>query len=365
MDENNTLFLGVTDHPVGVAIVGFGGMGYWHSRKISATKGLVLKGVYDIREERRLFAEEKKIYHYDSMEAIMADPEVEIVTVAIPNHLHKSVCCQLMEAGKNVICEKPVALNHEELEEMYATAKKNGVLFTIHQNRRWDEDFNIVKKLYEENTLGRIFRIESRVHGSRGIPSDWRNHKEFGGGMVLDWGVHLLDQILLLLPQKLLRIYSTLSYVTNENCDDGFTALLTFEGNVEVEVQVSTSNFVSLPRWYVLGENGSAVIENFKLDGKIVMVSDWEKRDAVPVATAAGLTKTMAPRTPETIQEYPLPHVECDVKDFYRNVVRTIYGKDEIIVKPAQAMRVMKLMEAIFESAETGKVICDFEERCR
>ena len=124
-----------------------------------------------------------------------------------------------------------------------------------------------------------------------------------------------------------------------------------------------SSNFINLPRWYILGENGSAVIENWKQDGKIVMVSDWEKRDAVPVVTAAGLTKTMAPRTKETIQEYPLPLQKADVCDFYRNVVAAINGLEPQLITHKELLRVMKLMEAIFESAQEHKVITNFEER--
>lgn len=115
----------------------------------------------------------------------------------------------------------------------------------------------------------------------------------------------------------------------------------------------------------MLGENGSAVIQNFKCEGNIVMVSDWEHRDAVPVVTAAGLTKTMAPRTKDTIEEYPLPRQQTDVRDFYRNVIKAIHGEEPQIVTHKQLMRVMKLMEAIFESAEKNVVIKDFEERCK
>lgn len=346
-----------SNQKVRVAIVGYGGMGNWHARKISSLDCLELAGVYDIRQERIDFAHEKNYNTYESFEAVLADKSVEIVTVATPNHLHKDLCIALMASGKNVVCEKPVAMNSQELQEMIDASHKYGVIFTVHQNRRWDQDFLIVKKLLEEDALGPVFRIESRVHGSRGIPSDWRNQKEFGGGMLLDWGVHLLDQILLMMPGKLLSVYAQLYHVTNDECDDGFTAQLNFENNVMVEVQSSTSNFVSLPRWYVLGQNGTCVIDDFKLNGKIVMVSDWEKRDAVPVATAAGLTKTMAPRTPETIQEYPLPEIESDVRDFYRNMIKAIRGEEEQLVKHDQVMRVMRLMEAIKESSETNSVI--------
>ena len=347
----------------GLAIIGYGGMGGWHTRLAARIEEMELLGVYDIKPERNALAVENGLYAYESLEALLADERVDVVTVAIPNHIHKDMCIRAMRAGKHVVCEKPVALSSQELQEMIDVSKECGVIFTVHQNRRWDEDWRTVKYMYDHNTLGKTFRIESRVHGSRGIPGDWRNQKECGGGMVLDWGVHLLDQIMQTTDKKITSIYATLSYVTNENCDDGFTVTLTFEDGLVVVVEVGTSNFINLPRWYVLGENGSAVIENFQQDGKIVMVSDWEKRDAVPVVTAAGLTKTMAPRTSETIQEYPLPKQSADIREYYRNICKAIRGEEEQLVKHHELMRVMKLMEAIFESAEQQKVITDFEER--
>lgn len=347
--------------PVRLAVIGYGGMGSWHTKKVSKLPEIELAGIYDIKPERMELARENGIFTYDSLEALLSDETVELVTVAIPNHLHRDICIRAMDAGKNVICEKPVAMNSRELQDMIHAANRNGVLFTVHQNRRWDEDFRIVRKLYEENTLGRIFRIESRTHGSRGIPGDWRNQKQYGGGMLMDWGVHLLDQLLWMLPGKVLSVYAQMSYVTNEDCDDGFTAQLQFENDVVVEVQVATSNFIGLPRWYVLGENGTASIERWTLEGKIVMVSDWEHRDAVPVVTAAGITKTMAPRTSETIKEYPLPRIECDVRDFYRNVVKAIWGQEAQIVTHQQVQRVMNLMEAIRKSAATNEVVKDFD----
>lgn len=347
----------------GLAIIGYGGMGGWHTRLAARVEEMELLGVYDIKPERNALAVENGLYAYESLEALLADERVDVVTVAIPNHIHKDMCIRAMRAGKHVVCEKPVALSSQELQEMIDVSKECGVIFTVHQNRRWDEDWRTVKYMYDHNTLGKTFRIESRVHGSRGIPGDWRNQKECGGGMVLDWGVHLLDQIMQMVDKKIASIYATLSYVTNENCDDGFTVTITFEDGLVVVVEVGTSNFINLPRWYVLGENGSAVIENFQQDGKIVMVSDWEKRDAVPVVTAAGLTKTMAPRTSETIQEYPLPKQTADIRDYYRNICKAIRGEEEQLIKHHELLRVMKLMEAIFESAEQNKVITDFEER--
>lgn len=349
----------------GIAVVGYGGMGKWHCRKISGMEELELMGIYDILDSRNAEAEEMGIHAYTSFEELLADPSVIIVTVAIPNQLHMDVCIQAMKKGKHVVCEKPVSLNHEQLQQMIAASKEYGVLFTVHQNRRWDGDYRTIKHIYEAGTLGKVFRIESRVHGSRGIPGDWRNKKECGGGMVLDWGVHLLDQIMQMIPLKIVSIYTDLLYVTNEKCDDGFTVYIKFENQLTAVIEVGTSNFIGLPRWYMLGENGSAIIENWAQDGKIVMVYDWEKKDAVPVVTAAGLTKTMAPRTSETIKEYPLPKQKADVREFYRNLIKAIAGEEEQLIKHEEVTRVMKLMEAIIESGEQNKVITDFEERCK
>lgn len=343
----------------GVAIVGYGGMGSFHAGKIKTMDELELVGAYDIAPDRAEAAKEAGIHAFDSLEDLLADDRIDLVTIATPNDVHKDIAIKIMEAGKNVICEKPVALNSQELSEMIDASIKNNVVFTVHQNRRWDEDYLAVKKIYDENTLGKVFNIESRVHGSRGVPGDWRNKKEHGGGMVLDWGVHLLDQILMLKDSKVVTTYANLTHVTNDDVDDGFKIFLTFDDGMTAFIEVGTSNFVNLPRWYVQGENGTALVEDFNMNGKIVMVSDWENRDAVPVVTAAGLTKTMAPRTDETIKEYPLPRIESDVRDFYRNVIKAINGEEELIVKLDQVVRSMKLMETVFRSAELNQVIFD------
>jgi predicted dehydrogenase len=120
-------------------------------------------------------------------------------------------------------------------------------------------------------------------------------------------------------------------------------------------VEVGTSNFINLPRWYVLGRDGTAVIDNFQVEGKIVRVTDWSKNDAVPIKTAAGLTKTMAPRTKDTIKEEPLPVVKSDIREYYRNILTTIAGETQLRGSLESVMRNMKLMEAIFESANTGQ----------
>lgn len=346
------------DRQFKLAIVGFGGMGNWHRELIDGIDNLTVKGVMDIKKERQDYAKELGLVVYDSLNAVLEDPEIELILCATPNDVHKEIVICALQAGKHIVCEKPATIHSTDFVEMMA-AQKTSKLF-IHQNRRWDEDYLTVKKILSEELLGPIFTIESRVHGSRGIPGDWRGTKEHGGGMVLDWGVHILDQALQLIDGKVKQVYATTTHVTNEIVDDGFTAHLYFENGLVYTLEVGTNNFISLPRWYVLGRDGSAVVRDWDLSGEMVRVTDWNKNDAVPVKTAAGLTKTMAPRTDESIATEPLPIVHSDIRDYYRNVMATIDGREEQKVKNEEVLRVLRLMEAIFESVEKKQVV-EFE----
>ena len=342
-----------------MAIVGFGGMAGWHYNEIQTIEGLEIAGIWDIREERRVYAaEEKGLHVYSGLEDLLADSETDLVLIATPNDVHKPVAIAAMEAGKNVVSEKPVTLCSQDLREMIETSDRTGRFLTVHQNRRWDEDFLTVKKILEEGKLGEVFRVESRVHGSRGIPGDWRQEKEHGGGMILDWGVHLLDQLLQLFSDVPVRsVYGVETHVTNQLVDDGFYAEIAFENGVTALVEVGTSNFVSLPRWYVLGADGTAVVEDWELHGKIVRATGVNEKDVTPVITAAGLTKTMAPRRDDSIFTEELPKVTSDVREFYINVMAVLEGREKSRIQLPEAMRVMKLMEAIHQSAETGEIV--------
>lgn len=345
-----------------LAIIGFGGMAQWHYDLIETIEGLSVAGIWDIKAERREYARSRKIYVYGSQEELLADERVDLVLIATPNDVHKSIAIAAMKAGKNVISEKPVTLCLTDLQEMIDASRKYGRFLTVHQNRRWDEDFLTVKNIMKEGALGEVFRLESRVHGSRGIPGDWRQEPEHGGGMVLDWGVHLLDQALMLFPGIALRtVYATLTNVTNQLVDDGFTADLGFSNGIHMLVEVGTNNFISLPRWYVLGSDGTAMIGDWGEDLKIVRACGIDEEDVVPVRTAAGLTKTMAPRREDSIFTEIRPEMKSDIRDFYRNVMAVLEGQEESLIKLEEVTRVMKVMEAIFESAKKRQVIC-FEE---
>ena len=338
-----------------VAVVGYGGMGGWHTKHLLESDVCELAGIWDIDEARRIKAAESEIHVYSSLEDLLADGSVDIVTIAVPNDSHLPIAVKAMEAGKNVISEKPVAMNHEELQKMIDTSNSTGKLFTVHQNRRWDCDFLVMKDVYASGKLGNVFGIESRYHGSRGIPGDWRGEAKHGGGMMLDWGVHLIDQMFgIVYDRKLESVYCRCDHITNDEVDDGFKLDLYFEGGLTAHIEVGTSHFISMPRFFMTGTNGAAMINGWKTDCRVVCCDKWEEKDVKPVVTAAGLTKTMAPRDEKTTTETVISLPASDVHDFYRNVCRAVDGKEEQIVKHDEVMRVMLVMEAAFESDRLG-----------
>ncbi len=337
-----------------LVIIGYGGMGGWHALHSQDSDVVNLLGIYDIKEERNLLAESNGIKAYKSFEDVLADPSVDLITVAVPNDSHKEIVIRSLMAGKNVICEKPVALSTQDLNEMIAAAKESGKIFTVHQNRRWDVDFLAIKEIVKSGKIGKPLRIESRIHGSRGIPSDWRGKKEHGGGMILDWGVHLIDQLLQIYTEKIVKIECSCTYITNKEVDDGFYLTITFESGAVAFVEVGTYNFIALPRFYMKAEKGSAIITDWREKAKVVHCKYWHESEVIPVETAAGLTKTMAPRDSITVDEYEVEKPKSDVHDFYRNVCAAIDGKEEQLVKHSELMRVLKVMEAAFESDRTG-----------
>lgn len=340
-----------------VAVIGYGGQGAWHCTQILKSDVVTLAGTYDINEKRRKAAKDNNIHVYPSNDAIFGDADVDIVVVATPNDVHEDLVVKGLSSGKHVICEKPVALSVAEFDRMVAASKHSGKVLSVHQNRRWDVDFLAVKKVIESGEIGEVLRVESRIHGSRGIPSDWRCHKAPGGGMVLDWGVHLIDQMLQLIPGTILSVTCVNTHITNDEVDDGFRLELMFEGGKSAYVEVGTYNFLPLPRFYMQCKDGTLYLEDWQKKAHVAKLKAWIEKDVTPVQNAAGITKTMAPRDELTLDEYDVERPTSDVHDFYRNFVAAIKGEDEQYIKNSEVRRVLSVMEACFESDEKRETL--------
>ena len=350
-----------------IAIIGFGGMGDHHNKYIiprlndsDYPEKLEIAGIYDISEERKDVAKSLGLHCFNSPEEIYNDDNIKIVLVTTPNDLHLPYVINALNHNKHVICEKPLALNSNEVKLMYETAKKAGKVFEVHQNRRWDNDFLTIKNIYDKNIIGDIYQVESRVMGSNGIPGSWRKFFAQGGGMMLDWGVHLIDQMLEMIPYKITSIYCTYSYQAKEEVDDGFDLQVRFENDLLYRIVVDTNCYHELPRWQMYGKEGTATITNWKgnlIEGKVSKVNLYKDDKLEGIEAGNGFTKTMAKRRNETIDSLPLEVIQADKNTFYKNFMNAILINEELIVKEEQVLRVFKVMEAAYKSAKTNEVI--------
>jgi len=341
-----------------LGIIGYGGMAGHHYEKLADYERAYVKGVFDVNPERLEVAKKQGMVAYQSKEELLADPEIDLVLIATTNEVHMPLAIEAMAAGKHVICEKPVTLNSEEIVKIMEASKKYNKVFTIDQNRRTNRDFVLMRRKVEEGLIGEPYVIESRVEGSRGMPTGWRTLKELGGGMMLDWGVHLIDQIMYMVDEKVVNVFCKMYKIQYPEVDDNFRLTITFESGLTAHIEVSTNNYITHPRWYVLGKTGTLQIDDWNCDGKIVRCIDKEDKWAEEIVyTKAGPTKTMAPRnenSTETIEiSEPLDVVD-NITVVYDQFIDAVEGKAELTIKPEQALRVMKVMEAAFESDEKG-----------
>ena len=346
-----------------LAICGYGGIGSHHAKVIipDTSKFIDVIGTFDIREERQKLAENDGYKSYLSYEELLSDEQVDVVLIATPNDVHKDLSIQALKAGKHVICEKPVTLTSQELQAILGVEEETGKTFMVHQNRRWDDDFLTIKNLYDNKQIGELFHIESRVHGANGIPGDWRSEKQFGGGMLYDWGVHLIDQILDMVNSPLESVFSDMSFVLGHDSDDGFVSHMRFKNGVTALIEVGTTNFITLPRWYVKGLNGNAVIHDWNLNGEMIKRNNENEYKAPKAIKAgAGINKTMAPLNEFSIVKDNRPVPLEKNESFYDNFYNSVNKSSEIEVKNHEVMKVMKIIEAMFESYEQKKVI-EFE----
>lgn len=344
-----------------VGIVGYGGMADNHRKQLE--KGNVrakLKGVFDIDKSRLDAAKEQGYIAYLSKEELLADSDIDIVLIATTNEVHKELSIEALRAGKHVICEKPVTMTSDELIEIINVSKECGKVFTVDQNRRKNKDFISMKRAIDKNLIGKPYVIESRVEGSRGIPKGWRTSKAQGGGMMYDWGVHLIDQLMYMCDEKVVNVFCKMYSINYPEVDDNFRLTFTFESGLTAHVEISTNSFIKHDRFYVLGTEGSMTVDEWVGTGKVVRkLTDDDMWDTEIKKVKAGPSKTMAPRNPDTVEVIELAE-PSDIADnldpVYEQLIDAIEGK-ELKIKPEQALRVVKVMEAAFESAKTGMAI--------
>ena len=351
-----------------IAVIGHGFMGHEHETMLSQMEGFRLVGFSD-RDPKQLDDVREGLKRYESNEALLVDPEVDVALIAANNNQHHDLVIQAAEAGKDIICEKPVAMSPEELDDMVRVTNECGVKFTVHHQRRLDQDFRIMKEIFDQKALGDVYMMKNSLYGFNGNMHDWHVYISEGGGMLYDWGVHLIDQILFMMPEaKITSIYADVRNVINFEVDDYFKILLRFDNHVMAEVELGTYLLADKPQdkwferhWIMSGNKGTAYVDGFEPEGKIVRTTELLTNvRGSRTMTAAGPTRSFGPPAPGKIITEDVPKVNTCHRDYFENYKKAYYGEEDFLVKIPETRRVLAVMDAVRKSAETGKSV-DFE----
>lgn len=246
--------------PIRVGIAGLGRSGWnIHARLLEPlTEQFQVAAVVDADAGRRNEAVERfDCMAYTSYDALLADQGVELIIVALPSHLHADLAIAALDAGKHVVCEKPMATSLADADRMVAAAAASEQHLTIFQNRRYDPHFVQVRKLIDSGILGRIVQI--RVTASNfGRRWDWQTLKKFGGGTLNNTGPHFIDLVLQLFGDaEPTQIYAHLDRtLTLGDADDHVKLVFQGADTPTIDMEMSAAEAYPGEFWHIMGTQG-------------------------------------------------------------------------------------------------------------
>jgi len=313
---------------VKVGIVGLGRSGWEiHANTLAKfPKMYEMKAVFDPIEERRQEAVNRfGCNTYSDFESIINDVDIELIIIATPNHLHSSQTIKALRAGKNVVCEKPMAVNLAEADAMIAACKDSGKILTIFHNRRYYPDFLKVKEVIASGKLGRIILIKIHSHSFK-RRWDWQTLKKFGGGELRNNGPHFIDQALQLLGSNEPEVFYDLQKtLTLGDAEDHVKIVLKYPECPVIDIEITNACAYPLKKWMIMGTQGG-------LTGKTSSIR-WKYFDM----------KSLPPRK---VKENPTPNRSFNQEE--------IPWKEEIWHKSKRHPLISKIFRNKHDSLESG-----------
>jgi predicted dehydrogenase len=335
-----------------MGIVGMGKMGTFHADWIAENSGMDLVSICEKNPTR--IAELKRQYNVpffsDYKEFLGQD--LDFVIVVTTNEVHEELTVSALNSGKNVIVEKPMSVSYASCRRMIEAAEKNKKHLFVHHSSRWDRDFLLVKEAIASGLIGELLVIHSKVMlcdegwpawGIDGMANPWRIKAEYFGGLLFDWGPHLVDQLLLIKNADPAGVYGMLqSGVWSKEVDDHFVALIKFEDQTICEIEVSNNGRITLPRWYVIGTKGTLQVKGYK-------EPFWDQAEII-YERADGKTEG------RSITLYDVCESGAE-GGFYKDLVPFVEGKKKNFVSMYEAARVVKVLETIKKSSDEKRFV--------
>jgi scyllo-inositol 2-dehydrogenase (NADP+) len=360
-----------------VGLIGFGFAGrIFHSNVIQAVEGLELAAIVQRSGTQRsgsgAAAAFPQVRILTSVEELLKDSSIQLVVVATPNASHLTIARQCLLADRDVVIDKPFALSSTEAAELIQLARDRGRLLSVYQNRRWDGDFLTVRKLLENERLGRLVMFESHYDRFRQLPRlhAWREDGGPGGGVLFDLGAHLVDQALVLFGVPASVWASVRMEREGARIDDAFDLYLHYPAS---HSQAEPSGLSVWLRATCLARAPGA---RFTLNGTQGTFQKFgmDCQEAHLLAGDVFSSKPWGVEGPEhwgtlTLDEggepvsTRIPTEAGDYRGYYINIRDAVHGNAAVEVAPLQAWRTMRVLEMAMESSRTGNTIrCDWGE---
>jgi scyllo-inositol 2-dehydrogenase (NADP+) len=335
-----------------VGLVGFGLAGRaFHAPVIRAVQGLHLAAIL-----QRSGTEAAEIYPdvriVRSLDELLSITEIRLVVIPTPNETHYPFARQCLEAGRDVIVDKPFTTTLEEAKLLVQLAKKTGRFLTVYQNRRYDGDFQAIRQLVKACTLGRIVRFETTYDRYRPQlkPGAWRETSRPGSGILFDIAPHLIDHALVLFGSPEALTADVRTERENAAADDAFDITLHYPNSMRAVLRSSILAAAPRPRFVLLGTQGSFVKQTFdpqEMNLRRGYIPEDKPWGYEPEENWGVLT---FPRG-DAFEQQRIPSATCDYRDYYANVRDAILGRFAPAVTPEDALDVMRMLELARESS--------------
>ncbi len=336
-----------------VGLVGFGLAGRaFHAPVIRAVHGLHLAAILQ-RSGTEAAEKYPDVRIVRSLDELLSMAEIRLIVIATPNETHYPFARQCLEAGRDVVVDKPFTTTLEEAVSLVQFAKGANRLLTVYQNQRYDGDFQAIRQIVEAGTLGRIVRLETSYDRFRPQPKPgaWRETARPGSGILFDIAPHLIDHALVLfgLPEAVTADVRTER--EHAVADDAFDIALHYSNGMRAVLRSSILAAAPRPRFVLLGTRGSFVKQTFDPQennlrrGYIPADSAW---GAEPEENWGVLTVPAG----DSFERRRIPPATCDYRDYYANVRDAILGHAAPAVTPEYALDVMRMLELARESSQ-------------
>lgn len=345
-----------------VGLIGFGLAGrVFHAPLISSVEGLELAAALE-RTTNKVAERYPGIITYRSLDAMLADSSLDLFVVATPNGTHFELASRILNAGRNVVVDKPVAITTAETAELIRLAAERNLLLAPFHNRRWDSDFQTIQELLHEGALGRLVEFQSRFDRWRpNLPTDrlWKTDPSAGGGLLLDLGSHLVDQALVLFGKPLAVSADVRSERSPLAANDSFEVRLR-HAEFMVKLGANSLALPPAPRFYLRGTSGNYLKNGVDLQeaslGKLTRIDNpnWGREPAANWGVLhVGIDGGEVAR--------PIEPVRGDYRHYYEGIRDALMGKGPAPVAANEAWRGLRILEWAMESQDKRcEIVCDW-----